>query len=471
MKKKNWSLLVKPTEDCNLNCQYCYAKPFREMYPGKKMSFEMIEKILTLSENYAEAVNWIWHGGEPTMMGIEWYERVQELFYKHSNAKFNQSMQSNGLLLDEKWSKLSQNYGIDIGVSYDVFDQEIRVGSNMQKIEDNLKRYINAGGSLGTITVINKKNYKRQIELYEYFKNVLHISPAFNHVYRSDGTLDFNLEITSDDYAKEFANFYKYWINDTSKEAVEERSAVSMTRQVIGNRQLVCTHSDCRNCWVGVNPIGVLYPCDRYIPERYSMGNIMDYNNIEDIYNANGHRLYSMEIHERFKTHCKDCGYYNYCQGGCNANHISVAGNASGIDEFSCELFKKQFNEIYKVLRNVDIYKNKYNFNFLKLLIEEPFLTLNEITEFLAFKNLKIEEEPNLHGKELFKSKEFKLLRLFNPFKGDINGHTNYSQPQFSINIMYDDNLDINSIKETRFKILDKIFERSIDKIMEIMRE
>lgn len=471
IRAKNWSLLVKPTEECNLNCKYCYAKPFRDKYGSTKMTFETIDKILTLCEENAEEVNWIWHGGEPTMMGIEWYTQVQELFYKHYKTKFNQSMQSNGVLLNEEWSKLSQKYGISIGVSYDVFNQDIRVGSDNVNLEDNIKKFIGAGGSLGTITVINRSNYKKQIELYDYFKENFGFDPAFNHVYRTDGTLNFDLEVTADEYSAEFIKLYKHWLNDTSLKAISERSVSTMTQQVMGGRRLVCTYSDCRQCWIGVNCVGDIYPCDRFVPEKYSMGNIADYTSITDIYKANGHKLYSMEIQKRFLTHCKDCGYFDYCKGGCNANHIAVNGDATGIDSFSCDLFKKEFNGVYEALREIDIYNNKYNFHIYRTLIEEPFFTVKEIKDFLISKDITVNENPNLNGKEILNSKEFRLMRLFNPFKGDINGHINYRQTAMSVNVNYDDKFNMNDLKPVRIKCLNEIYDISIEKIWEILKE
>lgn len=472
-RKSHWSLLVKPTEACNLDCQYCYAKPFREKYGNLKMSYETIDKILKLASEQAQEIQWIWHGGEPTLMGVEWYKQVQELFYKYSDkTKFKQSMQTNGTMLDKNWADLNKNYGINIGVSFDVFNQDIRMGSNKIDLEKRLDEYMNAGGQCGTITVINKESYKRQIELYEYFKTNRRISPAFNHVYRSDGTLAYDLEMELEDYSKEYMNYYNYWINDTSPEALPERSINILTKQVIGNRNIVCTYSDCRNSWIGINPIGQLYPCDRYVPDKYSMGNIKDFESIKDMYKADGYQLYYLETQQRLLTHCKECGYLQYCEGGCNANHIATTGNASKIDTFSCEIFKKSFNDVYKILREIDIYKKRYNFNLYKLLMEEPYFTVKEIQEVLNGYNITIPTE-SLDDKDIFKSKEFRIMRIFNPFKGAeiMNHHTDYNLYTLKSNANINYEFDINSIKNERLGLINKIFTKKANDILRILKE
>lgn len=445
-KRNNWALLVKPTEECNLNCEYCYAKPFRDKYKNKKMSFDIVDKILKLSEDYAKNVNWVWHGGEPTLMGIDWYKKVQELFYNHYNTKFNQSMQSNGVVLNEQWGKLSLDYDIKIGVSFDVFNQDIRLGSKMVDIEENIKRFISTGATCGTITVINKDNYTKQIDLYEYFKNTFNFYPSFNHVYRSDGTLKYSLEIEAEDYCNEFIKYYRHVMCDTSFNSILERSFILMTNQVIGSRDLVCTFNDCTMEWIGVNCIGDLYPCDRYVPERYSMGNIKNFDSIVSIYNTPGHKLYEYERLKRLNTHCKKCGYKNYCNGGCNANHIAVKGNNCEIDEFSCDLFRINFYNVYNELKNIDVYNvKKYNKKFLEMLLMHPFYSLIEIKEFLYEKGMILQKE-KLTTENLLNSIEFNLFRIFNMFKGvGVNNHINF------LNIpIIKPNIDFSNMEEIK---------------------
>lgn len=468
--RESWALLVKPTHSCNLNCQYCYDKPMRDKYKGKKMDFALVDKILKLCSEHAKRIQWIWHGGEPTLMGIEWYERVQELFYKYYGTEFKQSMQSNGLLLNKDWAKFSLKYDVDIGVSYDVFSQNVRIGNKNVNVEDNIKEYMDAGGKCGVITVINKNNYHRQIELYEYFKK-LGTNPAFNHIYRSEGTLKNDLEISAEDYAREFLKYFKHYMEDSSSSAIDERTALVILRHVVGNRDLVCTYADCRHSWISVNPLGIMYPCDRYVPERYSMGNIMDFDSIEDIYKTDGHKLYFTEIQKRLITHCAECGYRMYCNGGCNANHIAVSGDGTGLDSFSCELFKLEFNGVYDYLRNVDFYKKSYNPHFVGLALSHPIISLNEIKEFMASKGFNTNWEYRNNGKELLDCQEFKMFRAFNRFKGeDDNGHVNYTAPIINVDARLTEDFTFEGIKESRLETINDIFNKNINEILAIVK-
>lgn len=472
-KKKSWSILVKPTHDCNFDCKYCYDKPLRDKYKGKKMSMELLKEILDKVSLYTDEIQWIWHGGEPTLMGIEWYKEAQELMYSYRDKlKINQSMQNNGFLLNKEWAEFAKDYDINIGMSFDATEQDIRCANTESKLVKTLKMFTEEGPGIGTITVINKNNVKKQIETYEYLKK-LGISPSFNHIFSSNGSKKFDLEVETDIYANESEKLFRHILYDKDDNAKIERTTNLMFNQVVGNRQLVCTYTDCRKSWISVNCVGDVYPCDRHIPERYYIGKIQDFETIDDIYNSKGHKLYSMEIQQRLMTHCKKCGFLEYCQGGCNANHItsSKSGTGKDIDEFSCELFKKEFSSMYKILRDVNFYENKLSIPFTKKIIDEPVITVNEIKEFLNSKGLNNELDYSPEGKELLSCSEFRMFRVFNPLMVGNCEHINITKYKMKINIDISRNNDLSSLKEERLKYMNYIFNENINKILSILKK
>jgi uncharacterized protein len=325
MKVNHLNLLMKPTEYCNLNCQYCYAKPFKEKYGKAKMTIETFEKAIRLASEHAKSITIIWHGGEPTLMGVDWYYQCNEVLKKFDNIEISQSMQTNGTMLDESWEKLEKDTGIGFGMSFDVFDQEVRT-SDMDLIESKLQKIKDFGSNLGVITVINKKNYTKQIEIYEYFKNKFHITPAFNHIFSTTGTRTNDLDISIADSAKEFDKFFNYILHDTSKDSIGERTTEQMFRHVIGSRnKLVCTYCDCTYSWIGISATGDIYPCD-FLIEEYYMGNINDVDSIQELFDSPGHKKYCADRRETIGIHCSKCKLYDSCTGGCNTMHMSYTG-------------------------------------------------------------------------------------------------------------------------------------------------
>ena len=462
-RQKNWSILVKPTCDCNINCDYCFALAERKRNGNEVMTHELVEHIAKLSDEHAEEVQWIWHGGEPTLVGPKWYRDLQYIFFNRYNTRFHQKMQSNGTLIDDEWINLLKDYDIAMGISFDAFCQESRTSkgnvlSNIQKIEAS-------GEGVGVITVITNKNYTRLIELYEYFKSRLHCHPSFNQVFdiNRDNKAGFGVKLK--DYEAAFQSYYRYWLIDASENARAERSAMTFTKHVIGDREHICTNTDCRLAWLGISPTGEVFPCDRQFNENYMLGKITEYSSIQSVYEGDKFRSYYYEVEERFTKYCNSCGYGDYCQGGCNANAVEVSGSASGIDEAYCELFKMKFNVVYDELRRIDIYKDKLNMNLFQLLAGHPFFPVKEIRDFLSSQGYRTNWDYSSVGRSLLDSTEFKIFRIFNIFKGEgLNKSIDYIN--YSVDIC---NESFKSLKKKRCEILFDIFDKeqiTIDKLI-----
>lgn len=462
----NWSLLVKPTNDCNLDCKYCYEKPVREKLHGCRLSYDDIEHILKLATDYSKRVTWIWHGGEPTLMGTDWYIGVQDLFYKYSEfSLITQNMQTNGTKLDPSWAKINTEFGIGIGVSYDGLSQDVRVGRDTLNVKDNIKSFKSCGGDIGGICVVSSKNCDKQIDIYKHYANDLGIGVSLNHIFHSDGVVEGDLEPSFEKFGKEYEKFLDFYCKSEEVNRFSERTAETFIGLVFGKLGGVCSHSDCRYGWVGINSDGSLYPCDRHLPDRYSMGNVRDFNDVPSIYETSNYKLYDLEIEKRKFLHCNDCGFYSYCSGGCNATHIAKAGDGSGIDEFSCNLLKMQFATTYLYFRNVDIYSDDLSPIVLNLILKEGFITLKEIEEFIRGKDIVVNLQLDCSSpKSILDSKEFKLFRLFNPLKGK-GGSFHY------------DGINVNSISgvcdekciQLREKKLSKMFSQNYSEIIKLI--
>jgi len=473
-RKNRWSLLVKPTNDCNLNCKYCYDLPMREKHGATIMPFEMIEHIGKLTSDYAAEVSWIWHGGEPTLMGTEWYKQAQEKIWSNYRTLYQFQMQSNGLLLDEEWADFSEDYKTDIGMSFDVFSQQdVRIGAKENKdYIDKIKLFNNRNLSLGTISVITAENMDRQIELYEYYKRQGLSAPAFNHIYRSGGSVAHGLEPEANDFVDAYDAYFKYWLKDSSEKSLAERSIIEGLEVVTGGNELCCTFSDCRLNWVGVNADGGVYPCDRHVPDRYYMGNIMNAKSVDELYDTEGFKNYYDDVEKRFNGACKECGYLDYCGGLCNANHIAVSGSADGIDEFSCELFKGKMRVVYNAMRDIDLYKGEHNITFLKKAIEHPFFNTREIITFLHKAGYPVNNLIDGDDVDLLERRDFKLFSVFNAFKrakSSNPGHVNYRTVQYEYSINLKENRNLRLIKQGREEAMLQLLKENKEDIEKIV--
>lgn len=387
-----FSVLVKPTHKCNLDCKYCYDKPYRDRFGNAVLSLETLDRFLDMLSKYAERVQFIWHGGEPTMAGKQWFHEVyKEVFPKYPMVDWDFSLMSNGVALDEEWFNLFKTYNIEPGMSYNAFYQDqLRVSSQthqnpekdavlMKKLEENLMLSKEMGAPVGVIDVITAVNYKHQIDIYEYYKK-LGINAAMNPIFHTAQTEKNELEISAEAYAEEYLKYFQHWLYDP--DGVRERSAVEMLSLVSGLCETTCTFKDCRYGWLALGPTGIFYPCDRYLDDRYTMGSVYDINSIDEVWEHPGYKLYVSETAKRFNTHCKECGYWFACHGGCNASAFESAGSVSGIEPFFCESFRLKYKGVYEILRDVDMVRD-WSLNPVARdhLIKAGFYSVKEIKE------------------------------------------------------------------------------------------
>jgi len=424
-KVKHFSVLVKPTHRCNLDCKYCYDKPFRERIKVD-MSFEVLDRLLKLLSEYTEHVQFIWHGGEPTMVGIQWYIKAyEEIFPKYPMIDFDFHIMSNGTNFNEKWFNLFKQYNIKPGMSYNAMYQEkLRVISQgkqenpkdvelARKLEEVLELSQRIGPKLGVIDVITSENYKDMIKIYEFYKQ-RGISPSMNMVFHTQQTEKYGLELTPEDYEREYIKYFKYWLYDEN--GIYERSAVEMLAAVIGaTGELTCKNQDCRYKWIGVNPLGEIYPCDRYYPDKYKMGTIFEINSIDEAFQSEGYKTLVREVEERFRTKCAKCGYWFACKGGCNASAIESTGTAAGTEENYCEFFRRAFNDVYDVLRDVDVLHDKLNPAARRIMLQNGFYSVKEIYQIIEELKLNIKLEYNKD--DLLNCSEYQVFRGINYMK------------------------------------------------------
>lgn len=165
------SITVKPTNDCNMRCKHCYHA--EEGFQKEMISPESVKKMFDVAIKAYDDIFVVFHGGEPTLWGvenlIEVLEYQQELEHENPSIKFRNSIQTNGVLLDESWIKTIQKYNIVVGVSFDgPHNDDLR--SNTDLVYHNMVMMKEAGIPFGVLCVESGKSIINLESTYEWFK-------------------------------------------------------------------------------------------------------------------------------------------------------------------------------------------------------------------------------------------------------------------------------------------------------------
>lgn len=187
------NIIINPVGDsCNLQCKYCYTLQRNE--EEKKLSIEKIYKLIDyLSDDKDfKCINFTWHGGEPLLMGKDYFKEILE--YQRKKLKdviYCNVVQSNGVLLDEQWIELIQNYHINLGVSIDGPDymcnsERFSTEREFNCLLENLKLLKNKNCLPALFFTLTKTNINKLDEIFSFIELYRPYAYMFNPVMDSD---------------------------------------------------------------------------------------------------------------------------------------------------------------------------------------------------------------------------------------------------------------------------------------------
>jgi uncharacterized protein len=370
--RKKFYYILKPVGSaCNLACDYCYynfsiGKVALRKWGDKELETlfkKMLLKAKTVKgEKVKVCFDLNWHGGEPLLAGIPFYEKVvhyQESLLKElpesTNVRFFNSIQTNGVLIDDDYASFLSKNGFEVGVSFDgtpelhdLHRKDRNGKGTAEKVVEGIKTIQKYEIKPGILCVVTKDSVGKEEEIYRFLKeelkvNSLSILPFLNLKARK-------FSLSPEDYAAFMIRLFHVWMDDDDPSFMI-REFVSWIRSFLGGEPFLCAFSKnaCGSFTVINNDFTVSF-CDEYynIPE-FKLGTFFDNEEVlsERILSIRNYILAQKE--KCFETGCK---YANICNRGCPrmwTNHSN----------FYCKAYKKIFSEIENRLSFFDITKLK----------------------------------------------------------------------------------------------------------------
>jgi len=356
------SLLIKPASAvCNLDCDYCFyldreADPYASL-PGRRMTPEVLERLVStwLFYSYPNSV-FAFQGGEPTLAGLRFFEKLIELQKEHGRDGQNVSnaLQTNAILIDRDWAQLFRAYNWLVGVSLDG-PAEIHDRYRLNKgRQPTWKRVIEAVEALqrekvefNILCVLNDANVGRPRELYKFFKelgvdNIQYIPLS---EFRPDGTpLPFT--VTPDEYGRFLCETFDVWWPDRRK--IRIRFFDNLAEALAGQKPGSCTLHETCDSYVVVEYNGDVYPCDFFVEKDWKIGNIT-VDSWPEI--ARRQRRFSFASKKTLAhPECQVCKYQGICHGGCPKFRHAPNRRFEDLDYF-CPAYKMIFAKAVGPLR------------------------------------------------------------------------------------------------------------------------
>lgn len=346
------TVLPKDSEDCSLDCVYCYAGNKTK----KNMDYSTLEKMIKVLERRecVKSTSYIWHGAEPLTAGLDFYKeavRLQKIYGK--DHQISNSMQTNGVLLTPEIADYFVENNIHVGFSLDgpqkVHDQTRRYTDQRSSFEDTM-RAINLmqekGEKPGVIAVLTKASLPYLDEIYDFFKSEklsFKINPIMNC---GTATRHQNVNLTPHEKVEAIKYIFDKWFFDEDKEnRVSYDSAMNVATAIFKGGGNSCDMAiSCQDSFISIGADGSIFPCSRYSEREMSYGNIHSVLSFEEIVQSSL-RQKLLKRYENLQE-CNECDYNKLCYAGCMHNAY-IAGDIMKKDP-NCSINKPIYEHISK---------------------------------------------------------------------------------------------------------------------------
>ncbi len=355
---------------CNLNCTYCYYLEKEKLYPNDPEKWFMNEKMLELFikqyiySSTEPAVLFTWHGGEPILRGMDFFEKVVSLQQKYAGGKIiDNSIQTNGTTLTEDWCKFFRDNRFLVGFSIDGPEHchdMYRVYKGGQpsfyramKGLELLHRY---NVEFNTLSVVNDYNAQYPLEIYLFLKDIgsrymqfIPIVEWINPLAKSDelailpGQTGKKAIVTSWSVKPlDYGNFLIKVFDEWVRKDVGDYFVVTFDC-VLANWMRVppplCVAAEICGHAGAIEFNGDVYSCDHYVFPEYKLGNIRD-KNLLTMMSSPEQRRFGMNKRDTLPGYCKKCEYLDLCFGECPKNRIINTPDGEPGLNYLCAGFK-----------------------------------------------------------------------------------------------------------------------------------
>ena len=351
---------------CNLNCTYCYYLDKAGIY-GKepKMSLDILEKCIKeyLEINDSEEITFDWHGGEPLILGLEYFEKIVEFQNKYKGRKkiFN-TIQTNATLMNADFASFFRDNNFLVGVSidgpqyiHDKYRKDKGDFPTFNKVMRGIELLHRYGVEFNTLTTINKASEGKGLEVYDFLKRIgshyMQFMPVVEYINNETN------RITSPDdgnsklapwsvepvkYGEFMCEIFDYWVgNDVGEYFVNLFD--STLANYCGMNPGTCVYSETCGANAVVEHNGDIYPCDHFVYRSYKLGNISEMS-LSDIVSSNKMAEFGINKRNILPHECFKCRYYFACHGECPKHRFDMTANGEKGLNTLCKGLKRFFS-------------------------------------------------------------------------------------------------------------------------------
>ncbi len=379
---KPFHIMAKPHGPiCNLDCTYCYYLEKENLYVQSPRDFRMRDDVL---ENYVrqyiqthplDTVQFAWQGGEPTLLGVAFFERVLELQKKYANGKkIENAFQTNGTLLDDEWGEFLVRNRFLVGLSIDGPEELhnfYRVDKGGQPTFGRVMRGLGFlkkhGVEFNTLTVVNRKNSYRAHEVYRFLKQIgstyLQFIPVVEQIaaepdsnglvllkpYAQQETSVSEWSVEPLQFGRFLQQVFDAWVVQDVGRIFVQIFDVAL-ESWYGLPQSLCVFAPECGRALAVEHNGDLYSCDHFVYPENRLGNIME-RAMGSLITSPQQARFGAGKAAGLPSDCRECDVRFACNGECPKHRFTrTAAGEHGLN-YLCAGYKHFFRHVDPYMR------------------------------------------------------------------------------------------------------------------------
>jgi uncharacterized protein len=395
-------LLAKPTgATCNLDCEYCFFLSKEMLYPGSRfrMAEGMLERYIRqlIEAHSSPFVTIAWQGGEPTLMGVDFFRRSIEFVerYRRPGMTVEYTIQTNGTLIDDAFAAFFKEHDFLVGISidgppamHDAYRVDRGGAPTFQRVARGLEHLQRHGVEFNTLTTLHAANADRPVEVYRFLRDEigsrylqfipiierlpaprvdvpleeLGLSPGLAQrapwrswrdrpLYRQEGSLVTHRSVTAQQYGSFLIGVFDEWVRRDIGTVYVQMFDVALANWY-GEPPSLCIHSETCGTALALEHNGDLYSCDHFVEEDFKLGNIAE-TPMVDLVASQQQRDFGLAKGESLPAYCRGCDVRFACHGGCPKDRfIRTPDGVAGLN-YLCDGYKAFFHHVDGPMREM----------------------------------------------------------------------------------------------------------------------
>lgn len=381
-------LLSKPTgAQCNLDCEYCFFLSKEMLYPDSRfrMTDETLESYLKqLIEAHARVpeVTIAWQGGEPTLMGLDFFRSSIEIAqrYLRPGQRAIHTIQTNGTKIDAEWAQFFKENNFLVGISIDG-PREIhdtyrvtrgRAGS-FDQVMRGLAALRGAGVEWNALTTIHSANETLGGEVYRFLRDecgasFMQFIPIIERVpdredddattwsswrdrplYKQEGEVVTPRSVSAEGYGRFLVDVFEEWVRRDIGSVYVQMYDVALANWY-GEPPSLCVHSETCGDALALEHNGDLYSCDHFVEPDFLLGNILELPMAQMI-GSEKQRRFGLDKRDTLPQFCLDCDFLRACHGGCPKDRFVTTEDGEPGLNYLCPSYKLFFSHVDAPMR------------------------------------------------------------------------------------------------------------------------